>query len=1362
MLDFHPCAHSFTTPPSTSEFPPHSVVSSHGLPKGEVGSRRMEESETSRRQLYHDTIDRQLPDPPPANKILPSRVSSPHDPIYLPDQSPDTTMQTCTRYATLLFLCVLLTPILRAQSLDDYWDDRFDLPGVHGTVLQSAVDSEGTLYVLGHLFGVNGLQEKGSTLFKWKNGRWNSTGISGDTLLANGEWYRIRAQMVTIGTTLYVIGQRINYNQTESRPYRVLALSEGEWRTIGEGFNNGITNLATHGSTLYVAGPFSAIGDQTVHSLARWNGTIWETVGGGVNGGVSTMTVDKYGVLYIVGDFTQAGNVQVAGGAKWDGTQWRGFGEEEKNVAIRRLTTVGVTLYGLMWEAQNSVYKLEGNNWKEVSSPIETDYSIDLHPLAADSIGSLYITATRRGSISENPSFLLRFNNNTWSTVPVEADGGIYTTAFGKGEKIFVGGAFRMVNGTTIVNGIAEWNGVEWRGLSSEGTNDKGLIGNVAAVEIEDGYFYAAGTELQCRDIPGKHAILRRHAEGKWETVGEGINGSVRVLLRDSIGGLYAAGCFDRAGPVAALNIARWDGNNWYALGTGPGFCVADITLANGVLYAVGESNLSRWDGRTWTKLAGDINGRALAVAVAANGTVYVGGHFTTAGDVRVNNIAGWSNGKWLPLANGVRLYNSSSTHPGAEFAEIRTLATDKEYLYAGGVFDSAGSAEAYNIARWNGTEWSGMYVGLTGRTQLSIFWTLPPIVHDINVTAEQVFAAGHFQVAGKWWRPSDTAWYGVGSGIAFWDKKEERWNSLGSGVAAQPTVAPTVYSVAVRGESIWIGGNFTMAAERSSYGVGRMDLPPRVVEQPRTTTEIDFGAVPVGAYVDSVLVLTNPSSSTRTLSGRVEIVEGPFSITSNVSFGIAPGRTLAIPVRFTPTSVGFVTGRAMIHHNATSGPQEITVPLWGTGVPPIVGYEVTPTSIDFGTFVQEQANSTLLRQVRITNLSRSTRSVAVTATPLSAPFSLSLSNGDNPFATVTLAPKESIIYTIGTSIGTVGNHSTELVIQHDADSEGAIRIPIQIRVVKRNVIMKVTPNPLDFGDVRIGESSRLSFTVENAPESNSTFTFMEARLAKPFALGSGTAETQLWPGRKKDLTASFTPSSIGVIESMIEIDRMIDGVQTTVQIPVRGRGVEGVISPVISPTEIDFGSITVGNRKQVMLTITNQATATLPFRIEYGPLQSPLSVAEHSSPHDVQPRTTRTYAVYFAPRGLGTYRDTILITHNAPGLPNPFRIPVQGESRLSGVAEEKNASASSMTLYAQPNPITTSTQLHFRTAESGAAVLTVHSLDGREVARLVEERIEPGEHSVEWNTESQPSGVYLCRLKQGSSTLVYTVVVSR
>jgi hypothetical protein len=220
------------------------------------------------------------------------------------------------------------------------------------------------------------------------------------------------------------------------------------------------------------------------------------------------------------------------------------------------------------------------------------------------------------------------------------------------------------------------------------------------------------------------------------------------VLFDDGSGpALYIGGDFNLAfhgdqgnGPtgnsIFVGNIVRWDGSSWSALGGGLGDfgsvnALAVINDGSGkALYAAGDirtnvnapfNSIARWDGTNWSAVGGEFRkadgslGRPFSMLVYDDGSgpaLYVGGAFDEApGGVPAKNIAKWNGTVWSALGPG--LGNDLLWPPD----EVRTLARYDDdsgpLLYAGGSFNSSGTKQVRNIARWDGSSWSRLGNGL-------------------------------------------------------------------------------------------------------------------------------------------------------------------------------------------------------------------------------------------------------------------------------------------------------------------------------------------------------------------------------------------------------------------------------------------------------------------------------------------------------------------------------------------------------------------------------------------------------------------------------------------------------------------------
>ncbi len=336
----------------------------------------------------------------------------------------------------------------------------------------------------------------------------------------------------------------------------------------------------------------------------------------------------------------------------------------------------------------------------------------------------------------------------------------------GSGEQVYAGGTFTMA-GDQPAQHIARWNGTEWSALSGGGTSEVLVAG-----------------------VPAVHALFSfDDGEGK---------------------ALYAGGAFVRAGGLVVNGIARYDGQQWSALGQGMGgssIVVRDLIEFDGELYAAGSftqaggqtvGHVARWDGNQWQSLGNGLNNNAVAMTVFDDGNgpaLYVGGVFTgffDASNTLVSSpyLAKWDGETWSPVGN-VQL--NSHVSALAVFDD-----GDGPALFAGGLFVWAGGTWAPRIARWDGGQWSNVGGGFNDRVRvLEVF---------DDGTGPALYAGGELTVADEF---NDTGNGAVQvNHIARWDGMN--WEALEGGVNDE--VLSFVRFDHARGPQLITGGRFTEA----------------------------------------------------------------------------------------------------------------------------------------------------------------------------------------------------------------------------------------------------------------------------------------------------------------------------------------------------------------------------------------------------------------------------------------------------------------------------------------------------------------------------------------------------------------------
>ena len=258
----------------------------------------------------------------------------------------------------------------------------------------------------------------------------------------------------------------------------------------------------------------------------------------------------------------------------------------------------------------------------------------------------------------------------------------------------------------------------------------------------------------------------------------------------------YVGGQFTKAGRVDVANIARWDGRNWWALGSGVDRAgVRTLAVSGTNLYVGGFFNqagdtaaswIARWDGSKWSDFGGGVNGSVRSLLVTG-GDLYVGGSFSyavgNAGGVVASNVARWNGGNWAALDDGVGQVISSIGGNYVDLASVFALATDGNEVYVGGRFLKAGGLNVTNLARWNGTKWG------TLRHSSEIIGG----VQALAIHGGLLYVGGFFWTDAHGGQTNFAAWNGV------------NWLSPGGGLGGQQR--GTVNSLAVAEDGVFVGG---------------------------------------------------------------------------------------------------------------------------------------------------------------------------------------------------------------------------------------------------------------------------------------------------------------------------------------------------------------------------------------------------------------------------------------------------------------------------------------------------------------------------------------------------------------------------
>ncbi len=148
------------------------------------------------------------------------------------------------------------------------------------------------------------------------------------------------------------------------------------------------------------------------------------------------------------------------------------------------------------------------------------------------------------------------------------------------------------------------------------------------------------------------------------------------------------------------------------------------------------------------------------------------------------------------------------------------------------------------------------------------------------------------------------------------------------------------------------------------------------------------------------------------------------------------------------------------------------------------------------------------------------------------------------------------------------------------------------------------------------------------------------------------------------------------------------------------------------------------------------------------------LSVTNQSG--TVEPGNSVNVQLNFSTVGVdaGVYNANLIYRSNEAGLPE-YQVPITLDVANVVSNEEETDEAFSFRLNQNyPNPFNPSTSISFRIPEAGAVSLKVFNVLGQEVATLVDQRMNAGEHNIEFDASGLSSGIYIYRLKTEGAEL--------
>lgn len=319
---------------------------------------------------------------------------------------------------------------------------------------------------------------------------------------------------------------------------------------------------------------------------------------------------------------------------------------------------------------------------------------------AGPELYAAYVSSAGFGTLSGFPSFglggVLRWNGTDWAPMGSQALGKTCLAVFdvGNGPEILVGGRV----------GVSRWNGTDWVAVGALDT----LVYDLEVIDLGSGpELYACG---QAPTFPDQ-CIVRWDpaAPTGWQAIGAGLR-MVTTLepFDDGTGRKLFAGSY----VSTTASLARLDAGGWTTI-LGPGYQVNDLRAHD------------------------DGSGMAL----------YAAGIFGYVGAPSLQAVVRLVSGQMQTVGFGIRPNYASNQYAGFALATFDDDNDGTSDLFLCGELYGNAFVLTPGVAKWDGTAWSPMGLGLEPWHYLSCAWTLDVV--EFGPGDRRLFVGGTFEQAG-------------------------------------------------------------------------------------------------------------------------------------------------------------------------------------------------------------------------------------------------------------------------------------------------------------------------------------------------------------------------------------------------------------------------------------------------------------------------------------------------------------------------------------------------------------------------------------------------------------------------------------
>ena len=490
--------------------------------------------------------------------------------------------------------------------------------------------------------------------------------------------------------------------------------------------------------------------------------------------------------------------------------------------------------------------------------------------------------------------------------------------------------------------------------------------------------------------------------------------------------------------------------------------------------------------------------------------------------------------------------------------------------------------------------------------------------------------------------------------------------------------------------------GSSTQSVSLSGTGVNA------VAAASLSQTSITFGSQAVGYTSPAqTITLTNSGNTALTISSIALTGANPgdFAQTNTCGSSVAAGAGCTISVTFKPPVTGSLTAAVTLTDNAPGNTQSVS--LSGTGVTTAASASLSPTNLTFGS--QNVGSTSAAQTITLSNTGNAALSISSIALTGADPGDFAETNtcgssvaiGANCTISVTFKPPAA---------GTL----TAAVTLTDNASSGTQSVSLSGTGASTAAAASLSPTNLTFGSQTVGSTSPAqTITLSNTGNAALSISSIGLTGANPgdFAQ-TNTCGSSVAAGANCTISVTFKPPATGSLTAAVTLtDNAPGGTQS---VSLSGTGASTAPAASLSPTNITFGSQTVGSTSAAQtITLSNTGNAALTISSIALTGTNPGDFAQtNTCGSSVAAGANCTISVTFKPPATGTLTAAVTFTDNASSGTQSVSLSGTGAS----TAAAASLSATSLSFGNEAVDVTSSSQV-VTLSNTGGASLSISGM---------------------------------------------------